>query len=715
MQGHSFSLLELFVFLLITNFAAGASSGTTSSLPTTSSTSWHRPSPTTSWYNGTTTSIRSSSTTTTTSEALTTVLPQSISDIIFPTAFPFQKPIHPWNIPSGRWRLSQSQTNGKGLLGTIPLGGQGGAPRFPAFVGAPGPKGVYTGGSSGSGPSSSGSSGGGSNPPKTFPWGSRTANNTNPYTNPPKTGVVRSYNFVLERGVLAPDGVQRDVILINGQFPGPTIEANWGDTIEVTVTNLISEPKEGTSLHWHGLLQQGTPWEDGVPGITQCPIAPGATFTYSYLADLYGTSWYHAHYSAQYAAGLFGAIIIHGPSNANYDVDLGPVLLTDYYHREYYDIVEEVMGTDLSKVAPYSDNNLINGKGTFDCNLLANDTTCTPNAGYAKFQFTKGQKYRLRLINAGAEGLQKFSIDNHQLTVMAYDFVPIQPYTTEIVTLGVGQRADVIVEATGGVNDAVWMRSVISNCSLANQPYGYAMVYYQNANTDFKPNSTAWTDTTDACANDDLSKTVPYYQITPPGTPAKEVTVDVNFGVNATGSLVWTMNNSTFRTCYNDPALFRAQELITSPNSTFEYPDEWNVYDMGEASSIRVIVNNLTPVSHPMHLHGHNMHVLAEGTGTWDGTVVNPSNPARRDTQLLRPVDASGNPGYLVMQFDADNPGMWPFHCHIAWHVSGGLYINILERPNDIPTNTPGGFNDMCTTWGQYTSLGPIDQIDSGL
>lgn len=678
MQGHSFSLLELFVFLLITNFAAGASSGTTSSLPTTSSTSWHSPSPTTSWYNGTTTSIRSSSTTTTTSEALTTVLPQSISDIIFPTAFPFQKPIHPWNIPSGRWRLSQSQTNGKGLLGTIPLGGQGGAPRFPAFVGAPGPKGVYTGGSSGSGPSSSGSSGGGSNPPKTFPWGSRTANNTNPYTNPPKTGVVRSYNFVLERGVLAPDGVQRDVILINGQFPGPTIEANWGDTIEVTVTNLISEPKEGTSLHWHGLLQQGTPWEDGVPGITQCPIAPGATFTYSYLADLYGTSWYHAHYSAQYAAGLFGAIIIHGPSNANYDVDLGPVLLTDYYHREYYDIVEEVMGTDLSKVAPYSDNNLINGKGTFDCNLVANDTTCTPNAGYAKFQFTKGQKYRLRLINAGAEGLQKFSIDNHQLTVMAYDFVPIQPYTTEIVTLGVGQRADVIVEATGGVNDAVWMRSVISNCSLANQPYGYAMVYYQNANTDFKPNSTAWTDTTDACANDDLSKMVPYYQITPPGTPAKEVTVDVNFGVNATGSLVWTMNNSTFRTCYNDPALFRAQELITSPNSTFEYPDEWNVYDMGEASSIRVIVNNLTPVSHPMHLHGHNMHVLAEGTGTWDGTVVNPSNPARRDTQLLRPLDASGNPGYLVMQFDADNPGMWPFHCHIAWHVSGGLYINIL-------------------------------------
>lgn len=753
-------LVKLFVFLFATNFAAEAypssSSRTSQSSTESTTTSWYRPSSTTSWHNATTTtttSIKSSTSTSTTTEVLTTELPKTISDLIFPTTFPSQRPIRPWNIPSGRWGLPQSRTNGKGLLGTIPQNGQGGAPKFPAFIGAPGPKGVY--GGSGSGSSSSGSNGGssssgdnggssnnggsssgsssgkggstgsgsdsgyggssGGNRPTTFPWGSRTAGNTNPYTNPPNTGVVRSYNFVLERGIMAPDGVQRDVILINGQFPGPTIEANWGDTIQVTVVNKITGPVEGTSLHWHGLLQQGTPWQDGVPGITQCPIAPGDSFTYSFLADLYGTSWYHAHYSAQYAAGLFGAMVVHGPANADYDEDLGPVLLTDYYHGEYYDLVEDVMGTDLAKVAPYSDNNLINGKGTYDCNLVKNGTTCTPNAGYAKFQFTKGEKYRLRLINAGAEGLQKFSIDNHKLTVMAYDFVPIQPYTTEIITLGVGQRADVIVEATGGASDAVWMRSVISNCSLANQPYAYAMVYYQNANTNLKPNSTAWTHTTDICANDDLSKTVPYYQITPPNTPAKEVVVDINFGLNSTGNLLWTMNNSTFRTCYNDPALFRAQDLITSPNSTFEYPEEWNVYDMGNASSIRVIVNNLTPVAHPMHLHGHNMYVLSEGMGEWDGTTVNPSNPARRDTQMLRPAAADGTPGYMVMQFDADNPGMWPFHCHIAWHVSGGLYINILERPDAIPTGRPGGFNDMCTAWGQYTGLGPIDQIDSGL
>ncbi len=74
-----------------------------------------------------------------------------------------------------------------------------------------------------------------------------------------------------------------------------------------------------------------------------------------------------------------------------------------------------------------------------------------------------------------------------------------------------------------------------------------------------------------------------------------------------------------------------------------------------------------------MHLHGHNMFVLAEGLGDWDGsTVVNAENPQRRDVQLLQPL------GYIVVQIDAANPGVWPFHCHIAWHVSGGLYVNIL-------------------------------------
>jgi hypothetical protein len=80
-----------------------------------------------------------------------------------------------------------------------------------------------------------------------------------------------------------------------------------------------------------------------------------------------------------------------------------------------------------------------------------------------------------------------------------------------------------------------------------------------------------------------------------------------------------------------------------------------------------------------MHLHGHNFWVMAQGTGEWNGTVTRPSNPQRRDTQLLeRRALTEDGATYIVLDFMADNPGIWPFHCHVAWHVSDGLYVNIM-------------------------------------
>jgi len=113
--------------------------------------------------------------------------------------------------------------------------------------------------------------------------------------------------------------------------------------------------------------------------------------------------------------------------------------LTDYYHRGYFDILAEVMGTDLKKVRPAADTNLINGKMNFDCSNSTTGARCTNNAGVSKFQFASGKKHKLRLINTGTAGIQKFSIDNHKLSVVANDMIQIQPYTTEIVTLAVSR------------------------------------------------------------------------------------------------------------------------------------------------------------------------------------------------------------------------------------------------------------------------------------
>lgn len=106
------------------------------------------------------------------------------------------------------------------------------------------------------------------------------------------------------------------------------------------------------------------------------------------------------------------------------------------------------------------------------------------------------------------------------------------------------------------------------------------------------------------------------------------------------------------------------------------------------------------------------MQVLAEGVGSWDGsTIVNPSNPQRRDDQIIRPN------GYLVVQIELNNPGVWAFHCHVAWHISEGMNINILERPAQIQEEMelPYVMAQTCRDWSAYTGKHVVDQIDSGL
>jgi len=79
--------------------------------------------------------------------------------------------------------------------------------------------------------------------------------------------------------------------------------------------------------------------------------------------------------------------------------------------------------------------------------------------------------------------------------------------------------------------------------------------------------------------------------------------------------------------------------------------------------------------------------------------------------QLLRPN------GHIVWQITADNPGAWPFHCHIAWHVSGGLYATILERPQDFTSSygsLPMVLQQTCANWNAWSTKNIVDQIDSG-
>ncbi|OAA34619.1 laccase [Metarhizium rileyi] len=106
----------------------------------------------------------------------------------------------------------------------------------------------------------------------------------------------------------APDGVSRRMLLINGRSPGLTIEVEQDDWV---VVNVFNESPFHTTIHFHGIEMERTPWSDGVPGVSQRPIAPGRNFTYTFQATQYGSYWYHSHSRGQIEDGLYGHILIH--------------------------------------------------------------------------------------------------------------------------------------------------------------------------------------------------------------------------------------------------------------------------------------------------------------------------------------------------------------------------------------------------------------------
>merc|ERR1711975_6376 len=169
--------------------------------------------------------------------------------------------------------------------------------------------------------------------------------------------------------------------IINGEHPAPLIEANEDDTLEVFVEDDL--PVE-TTIHWHGILQRGTPHLDGVPGVTQYPIAPGGNFTYRFdLSNEYGFYLYHSHFRAYYNDAIRGPLSIRpkrsrsrpfesiassaavAEASLQAERDAFPVLLTDWYHEVSDMVLREYNRTG---VFPHCVNSLLaNGLGRVQC------------------------------------------------------------------------------------------------------------------------------------------------------------------------------------------------------------------------------------------------------------------------------------------------------------------------------------------------------------
>jgi FtsP/CotA-like multicopper oxidase with cupredoxin domain len=410
---------------------------------------------------------------------------------------------------------------------------------------------------------------------------------------------------------------------------------------------------------------------------------------------------YHSHFSSQYGNGIVGPLVVHGPASANYDIDLGPYMIMDYYY-ETADRLQR-RAELLSGGPPDSDNILFRGK-----NIKPGGT----GGSYDKVTLTRNKKHLLRLINTSVDNSFTVSLVGHNFTVIAMDLVPITPVVRTKLFMGVGQRYDVIIEANQAV-DNYWLNATLesaNNCGRSKNLFPAAIFHYDTAGNGNPTNK--GTPIVANCEGETgfapiVTRTVPASGFTP-----SPISVALSFPtVDFRGQVFrWLVNNVDIEIDWDHPIL----EYVA--NGSTSYPPKANIIQVPQANVWTYwIIQNGFFLPHPVHLHGHDFLVLGTGAGTFDAaqhtSLLNFNNPIRRDVAQMP------GSGWLVIAFKTDNPGCWLLHCHIAWHVSQGLGIQFLERRSEIPGLMHlDQMEPNCRAWRAYVPTSHwLPKIDSGL
>lgn len=438
---------------------------------------------------------------------------------------------------------------------------------------------------------------------------------------------------------------------------------------------------------------------DGVTSVTQCPTAPGESYEYRFRATQYGSSWYHSHFGLQAWEGIFGGIVINGPASANYDVDLGNLFIMDWDHST----ADELYINAQTQGAISALTGLINGT-----NVFGEDDDADQTGQRFETTFESGTSYLIRLVNVAIDTHFKFTIDNHTMTVIASDFVPVTPYTTTEVSIGMGQRYDIVVTADqADTASDFWLRAIPQiSCSDNDNADNIRGIIHYGGSTG-TPTTTSYS-ITDECV--DESNLVPVVAKTV-GSQTIDVTEAAFIGRNDANYITWTLNSTSYLVAWEEPTL-----LDVYNNATSEFASTANKIDLPNAGEwvYLLITEALLPVAHPIHLHGHDFFVLGSGTTTYDSStaVLNLDNPPRRDVALLPAA------GWLMLAFQTDNPGAWIMHCHIGWHTLEGFALQFLEMEDEI--NSLGlidgtALTDTCNAWTTYAESSGTEQGEGGL
>ncbi|TGO17436.1 hypothetical protein BTUL_0017g00160 [Botrytis tulipae] len=532
---------------------------------------------------------------------------------------------------------------------------------------------------------------------------------------------VRTYHWTIKDIEANPDGVFRPMITINSQFPGPMIECNEGDVIIIDVDN---QAVNATSIHFHGIFQNGTNHMDGTTGITQCPIAPGNKFRYQFnVTGQSGTYYYHGHQAVQVSDGLYGPLIIHSKKEKtlqpiSYSTDR-VIMLQDYYHELSSGLTMKNLEPD-SEASPIPDGALINGLNSVDCSVLPHRTCNNSTAILPSFHLAANENHRLRFINTGAFAWFQVGLDEHEFAITEVDGTDIMPSYDTRMMISPAQRYSMIVNTNRNSTDAFWLRArMVTHCwkepSLpANGADEVRAVIRYISDKDTpqtmtsKPTSQEWKKPIETwCKDMNTTSFIPTSFEPAPQIADHSYFIRVNLERHYWRLQRGYLNSSTFRPQVHQPTLHRTIDGFSTKNESFTSMAQTNgvnsisynqendyLIQHSGVKVVDIIIRNFDEGNHPMHLHGHKVWVLGQGHGDFPGYQALHLQPEGRgtlpghehalDNLIRRDVATVEGFGWLALRFVADNPGIWAFHCHMMWHGEAGMAMQFMDRVDEV-------------------------------
>ncbi|EAW14604.1 laccase abr2 [Aspergillus clavatus NRRL 1] len=556
------------------------------------------------------------------------------------------------------------------------------------------------------------------------------------------------FSLDLTWAVGSPNGFEREMIFVNGQFPGPALVLDEGDDVVIDVTNHLPF---NTSIHYHGIEQKGTPWADGVAGLSQWAIQPGQSYTYKWTADTYGTYWYHAHDKSAIMDGLYGAIYIRprkdrdspfamisdDPSDikamkrAERDGQL--VVLSDWDHLTSEEYMGALRSTGYDIFC--TDSVLINGHGSVFCNdpevltrLLPppvarvvngtlTDKGCLPfvrplqgdwehhpeklppglNDG-CKPSTTQDAIFRVNaddrwasfhVISAASLKVLVLSFDEHPMYVYEVDGRYIEPQLAHSMTLYNGERYSVMIQLD---REPANYKVRVAN-SAGNQIIsGFATMSYRGGELSLRA-SQPYIDYASANVTADVvplnTDQLPPYPAITPAAVADDFHLLTLRRINSAWQ--WTLDGTTFlpgNLGALSPAILdpQAPELASALKISTKNNTWVDIV-------FQLQVQDPTPVQppHPLHKHSNKAFILGNGLGKFQWGSIEEAKQASPNSFLKTPiyrdtfVTSPRGEAWTAIRYHVENPGPFLLHCHMETHLASGMGLVLLDGVDAWP------------------------------